>query len=62
MKRSDISSAVSRVTRVANGEKVVRAAKIVGAGLAGVWMLMRVRKELYGPGGTKLSRYRRREE
>jgi hypothetical protein len=62
MKRSDISSAVSRVTRVASGEKVVRAAKIVGAGLAGVWMLMRVRKELYGPGGTKLSRYRRREE
>lgn len=60
MKRPDISSAVDRVARVATGSKVIRAAKIVGAGAAGVWMLLRVRKELYGPGGTKLSRHRRR--
>lgn len=62
MKRPDISSAVDRVTRVATDTRVVRAAKVVGAGVAGVWMLLRVRKELYGPGGTKLSRYRRRDE
>lgn len=60
MKRRDISSAVNRVTSVATDTRVVRAAKIVGAGLVGVWMALRVRKELYGPGGTKLSRNRRR--
>jgi len=60
MKRSDISSAVDQATKVATSKKVYRAAKIVGAGLAGVFMALRVRKELYGPGGTKLSRKRGR--
>ena len=60
MKRSDISSAVDQAAKVATSKKVVRAAKIVGAGLAGVFMALRVRKELYGPGGTKLSRKRNR--
>jgi len=60
MKRSDISSAVDQATKVATSKKVVRVAKIVGAGLAGVFMALRVRKELYGPGGTKLSRKRGR--
>jgi hypothetical protein len=60
MKRPDISSTVDRVTKVATSKKVVRVAKIVGAGLAGAFMALRVRKELYGPGGTKLSRNRRR--
>jgi len=62
MKRPVISSAVDRVARIATGANVLKAAKIAGAGVAGVWMLLRVRKELYGPGGTKLSRYRRRGE
>jgi hypothetical protein len=60
MKRPDISSAVDQATKVATSKKVARAAKIVGAGLVGVFMALRVRKELYGPGGTKLSRNRRR--
>lgn len=60
MKRSDISSAVDQATKIATSKKVVRVAKIVGAGLAGVFMALRVRKELYGPGGTKLSRKRGR--
>lgn len=62
MKTPDFSSAVDRVTRVATDARVVRVAKLVGAGLAGVWMALRVRKELYGPGGTKLSRNRRRRK
>jgi len=61
MKRPDISSAVDRVTRAATDKKVVRVAKVVGAGVVGLWMALRVRRELYGPGGTKLSRYRRRD-
>ena len=60
MKTPDISAALDRATKVATSKKVVRAAKIVGAGLAGVFMALRVRKELYGPGGTKLSRKRGR--
>lgn len=62
MKRSSISSAVDRVTKVATDSKVIKAAKIVGAGAAGIWMLLRVRKELYGPGGTRLTRNRRRDK
>jgi hypothetical protein len=60
MKTPDFSSAVDRVSKVATDTRVVRVAKIVGAGLVGVFMALRVRKELYGPGGTKLSRNRRR--
>jgi hypothetical protein len=60
MKTPDISSAVDRVSKVATNTKVLRVAKIVGAGVVGVFMALRVRKELYGPGGTKLSRNRRR--
>ena len=62
MKRPDISTAVDRVKRVVTNTRLLRVAKIVGAGAAGVWMLLRVRKELYGPGGTRLSRYRRRDK
>ncbi|MEP6905469.1 MAG: hypothetical protein ABI875_05260 [Gemmatimonadales bacterium] len=62
MKRPAISSAVDRVAKVATDSKVIKVAKIAGAGVAGIWMLLRVRKELYGPGGTRLSRYRRRGE
>jgi hypothetical protein len=60
MKRPKISSVVDRVTRVATDSRVLRAAKIAGAGVVAALMLLRVRKDLYGPGGTKLSRYRRR--
>ena len=62
MKRPKIASAVDRVTRVATGTKLTKVAKIVGAGAAGIWMLLRVRKELYGPGGTRLTRSRRRDK
>jgi hypothetical protein len=62
MKRPDVSSAVNRVTRAATDSRVLRVAKVVGAGLVGVWLALRVRKELYGPGGTKLSRYRKRDD
>ena len=62
MKTPDISSAVDRVTKVATDARVVRVAKFVGAGVVGLWMALRVRKELYGPGGTKLSRYRPRSK
>ena len=61
MKRPDISSTVDQAKKAATNKKVVRVAKIVGAGLAGIFMALRVRKELYGPGGTKLSRNRRRK-
>ena len=37
-----------------------RSAIIVTAGLASaVWAAIKLKRELYGPGGTKLSRYRR---
>lgn len=62
MKTPDISAAVNRATKVATSKRVVQAAKVVGAGLVGVFMALGVRRELYGPGGTKLSRKRRRKK
>jgi hypothetical protein len=62
MKTPDISAAVNRATKVATSKRVVQVAKIVGTGLVGVFMALRVRRELYGPGGTKLSRNRRRKK
>ena len=38
-------------------EKLVKAAKITAGTAATVWMAFRLKRELYGPGGSKMSRY-----
>ena len=37
--------------------RLEKAVKITAGTAAAVWVAMRLRRELYGPGGTKMSRY-----
>lgn len=34
-----------------------KAVKVTAGTAAAVWMVLRLKRELYGPGGTKMSRY-----
>lgn len=43
----------------ARREQIEKAVKITAGTAAAVWMVLRLKRELYGPGGTKLSRYER---
>lgn len=38
-------------------EKLEKAAKITAGAAAAIWMVFRLKRELYGPGGSKMSRY-----
>ena len=38
-------------------EKLQKAAKVTAGTAAAVWMVLRLKRELYGPGGSKMSRY-----
>ena len=38
-------------------EKLAKAAKVTAGTAAAVWMVFRLKRELYGPGGSKMSRY-----
>ena len=40
-----------------NRDNLSRAAKITAGAAAAVWVALKLRRELYGPGGTKMSRY-----
>lgn len=40
-------------------EHLEKAATVTVGAAAAIWMLLRLRRELYGPGGTKMSRYDR---
>jgi len=37
--------------------RLEKAVKITAGTAAAVWVAMKLRRELYGPGGTKMSRY-----
>jgi hypothetical protein len=38
-------------------EKIEKAAKVTVGTAATIWMVLRLKRELYGPGGSKMSRY-----
>lgn len=37
--------------------RLEKAVKVTAGTAAAVWMVLKLRRELYGPGGTKMSRY-----
>ena len=56
---TDIIGSAAKKLRPSRKDKT-RSAIVVTAGIAtAVWGAMKLKKELYGPGGTKLSRYNR---
>lgn len=40
-----------------NKETLSKAAKVTAGAAAAVWVVLQLRRELYGPGGTRMSRY-----
>jgi hypothetical protein len=55
-KKNPLSSIADRVSpkRRKQIEKVV---KVTAGTAAALWMVLRLKRELYGPGGSKMSRY-----
>ena len=38
-------------------EQVEKAVKVTAGTAAAIWVVLRLKRELYGPGGTRMSRY-----
>jgi hypothetical protein len=38
-------------------KQIEKAAKVAAGTAAAVWMVLRLKRELYGPGGSRMSRY-----
>jgi hypothetical protein len=53
-----LSSITERLAPPRQG-KLEKAIKVTAGTAAAVWVVLRLRRELYGPGGTKMSRYDR---
>jgi len=65
MKLADAMRALRRPKTSPARGTVIRALHVGAGAASAVWLALRVRKQLYGPGGTKLTRYppsRRRDE
>jgi hypothetical protein len=57
----DLKNPLSPITkRMSPGrrKKLEKAAKVTVGTAAALWMVLRLKRELYGPGGSKMSRYR----
>lgn len=62
MKVDKATDAIRRIVRPPQKSRILQALKITAGAASTIWLAMRVRKELYGPGGTRLDRYPRRKE
>lgn len=56
--KNPLSSLTERIAPTRKG-KVQQALKVTAGTAAAIWMVLRLKRELYGPGGTKMSRYDR---
>ncbi len=59
MKLDNPLDVIRRRIRPTRHEKIEKALKVTAGTAAAVWMVLRLKRELYGPGGTKMSRYDR---
>lgn len=56
--KNPLSGITDRIPHV-NRHQFEKAAKVTAGTAAAIWVVLKLRRELYGPGGTKLSRYDR---
>jgi hypothetical protein len=52
-------SAISERLAPPKHSKLDKAIKVTAGTAAAIWVVLKLRRELYGPGGTKMSRYDR---
>lgn len=55
--KNPLSPLTKRVSP-ARRKQIEKAVKVTAGTAAAVWMVLRLKRELYGPGGSKMSRYR----
>lgn len=55
-KKNPLSSITDRVSPQRR-KQIEKAVKVTAGTAAAVWMVLRLKRELYGPGGSKMSRY-----
>ena len=54
---SSITKRVSKRVSPKRRKQLENVAKVTAGTAAAVWMVLRLKRELYGPGGSKMSRY-----
>ena len=59
MKPGDVIDSVKRRVRPPQKKDVKTVLAVTAGVTSAIWFALRLRKDLYGPGGTKLSRYNR---
>jgi len=57
MKLDNPLDAIRRSIKPDRHDKLGKALKITAGAAASIWVVLRLRRELYGPGGSKMSRY-----
>ena len=57
MKLGDAFRTIHRPKKTPSRGTLLRALEVGVGAASAVWFALRVRKQLYGPGGTKLNRY-----
>jgi hypothetical protein len=62
MNIGDAIQAIRHPKKAKKRSAVFRALEVSAGVATAAWLALRVRKQLYGPGGTKLSRYPARKE
>jgi hypothetical protein len=50
---------ITRKVKMPSRSGVIKAAAVTGGIASAIWFALKLKPELYGPGGTKLSRYDR---
>lgn len=59
MKIKNPLSPITKRVSPARRKQIEKVAKVTIGTAAALWMALRLKRELYGPGGSKMSRYQR---
>lgn len=60
-KTKDLKNTLAPITELVSPKRrkqIENVVKVTAGTAAAVWMVLRLKRELYGPGGSKMSRYR----
>ena len=57
MKPKNPLSSIAKRVSPKRRKQIESVVKVTAGTAAAVWMVLRLRRELYGPGGSKMSRY-----
>jgi hypothetical protein len=57
MKKKNPLESITKRVSPKRRKQIETAAKVTAGTAAALWMVIRLKRELYGPGGSKMSRY-----